>query len=156
MQLNTTRFGTIEISDDRLLAVPDGLLGFEQHTQFGVLDHAPGSPFRWLQSVHEPALAFVVIDPFAFFLDYDVLISDADAAQLGLESPEDVEVMALVTFAPGDITANLVGPVVVNRKTRMARQLVLSDPRYGTRHTLVLHPTPTAQPVPVTRQVAVA
>lgn len=149
MQLTTTRFGTIDCADERLLAVPDGLLGFEAFAEFGVLDHKPDSPFRWLQSTTEPSLAFVVINPFDFFLDYDFVISDADAEQLQLVSPEDVEVLALVTFANGDVTANLVGPLVVNRKTRLARQLVLSDPRYGTRHSILTRPTPVAQERPV-------
>lgn len=145
MHITTTRFGTIEIEEARLVEIPAGLLGFEAYPQFGVLDHTPGSPFRWLQSTTEPSLAFVVIDPFEFFLDYDFAISDVDEEQLDLRSPEDVEVLALVTISPQDITANLVGPLVINRRNRQARQLVLSEPRYGTRHSLLSKPSPIEQ-----------
>ena len=142
MQITTTRFGTIEVRDDALLSFPEGLLGFETVQQYCLLEHVPGSPFLWLQATTNPSLAFVTVDPFEFFHEYDVAINDADAEYLRLESPEEVRVLTIVTIGEGIVTTNLVGPIVVNHKLGLARQVVLSDYRYGTRHSLLASPEP--------------
>ena len=136
VSVTTTRFGRLEIDVSQVLHFPEGMLGFEDSRDYGRFAHAPGSPFYWLQSMTEPQLAFVAINPFEAFPTYDVEISDFDVAQLGLESPDDVEILAIVTFAKQACTVNLVGPVVMNRRTHVAKQVVLTDPRYGTRHPL--------------------
>ena len=137
MTISTTRFGNMEVSDDRFIRIPEGLLGFEPIQEYCLLDHKPGSPFQWLQAVDEPQLAFVVVNPFGFFSDYDIEISDADARQLELNAVEDAMVISLVTISKQEITTNLVGPIVVNRKTGMGKQVVLNNTHYGTRHSLV-------------------
>lgn len=136
MTIDTTRFGTIDVSDEAMLTFPEGILGFESVHTYCLLEHAPKSPFLWLQAITDPSLAFVVIDPFDFVLEYDIAICDADADFLQLSSPEDVRVMTIVTFNGQDVTTNLVGPLVVNARRRVARQVVLADSRYTTRHLL--------------------
>lgn len=145
MFVETTRFGTVEVQDDLLLTFPEGILGFESVQEYCLLEHIPGSPFLWLQAVTNPTLAFVVINPFAFELDYDLTISDADEVFLKLESPEDVRVLSIVTINGGEVSANLIGPIVVNDRLQRARQVVLSDSRYTTRHLLVCKPATVAQ-----------
>ncbi|MHB9130814.1 MAG: flagellar assembly protein FliW [Armatimonadota bacterium] len=137
MTISTTRFGDIEVSDDLLIQVPAGLLGFESIHTFCLLPHAPDSPFNWLQAIDDPELAFVVVNPFDFFPEYDFEIADADVPHIGTEDPAELVVFSIITFADKRLTANLVGPVVMNVQTQVARQIVLSDPRYGTRHELI-------------------
>ncbi|MHB0938731.1 MAG: flagellar assembly protein FliW [Armatimonadota bacterium] len=137
MLLETTRFGRMEVEDNRVLTFPHGVLGFESIQEYCLLDHKPGSPFLWLQATANPALAFVVVDPFEFIADYELTISDADVSHLQLDGPEDVRILTIITIAGEEISANLVGPILVNHRLRLARQVVLSDSRYCTRHSLL-------------------
>lgn len=150
MLIQTTRFGELDICDDAILEFPQGLLGFEAIHRYCLLPHAPGSPFSWLQAVDEPGLAFVLVNPFEFFLEYEFEISDADTDLLQLQDLADIAVYAIVTIGRPEITANLAGPLIINRAHRIACQGVISNPRYGTRHSLVNHPVtrPAAAPSP--------
>lgn len=135
--IETTRFGCIEINDDHLVYLNDGLIGFETQKEFGLIEHTPGSPFCWLQSMTDPALAFVVVNPFDFFDDYDFTINDNEVEELCVSSAKDVAVLTLVTINGDQVSTNLVGPILMNWRTRAAKQVVLSDSRYGTRHSLL-------------------
>lgn len=137
MMIETTRFGQVEVDEDRLLAFPQGVLGFETIQEYCLLEHKPGSPFHWLQATANPTLAFVVVDPFSFIADYELTISDADVSHLQLEGPEDVRILTIVTIAGSEVSTNLVGPILLNHRLRLGRQIVLSDSRYCTRHALL-------------------
>ncbi|CAN5824592.1 hypothetical protein BH23PLA1_BH23PLA1_39310 [soil metagenome] len=95
----------------------------------------------WLQSADKSALAFLLIDPFMFFADYTVELSAADRRELQVEDRSDVAVLAIATLprrqgAP--CTVNLQGPVALNLASRLARQIVISDPELGTRRPIDL------------------
>jgi len=141
MKVETTRFGVLEIDESSTVKMPSGPLGFEEQTMFCLIQHRPETNFRWLQSVTDPSLAFVVVDPAEFFEDYAIEISDADAETLGLEREEDALVLVVLTVGAGakQITANLAAPIVVNSKTLEGMQVVLQDDRYCVRHVLALH-----------------
>ena len=141
--LTTTRFGEITVPADQFIELPGGLLGFETTQQYCLLESSPGSPLQWLQATTDPTLAFVVVNPYAFFPDYAFSIDDADVERLGLQSPEEVATLTLVSINERAITTNLLGPIVINRTNRRARQLVLTDSPYTTRHPL-LPSTPAA------------
>ncbi|HVC24886.1 MAG TPA: flagellar assembly protein FliW [Acidimicrobiales bacterium] len=90
------------------------------------------APFAALSSLDEDGLSFIVVPPGALFADYVVEIPDADVSALGLSSADDVEILALVTRSSGATpTVNLMGPIVVNRRTGRAAQVVLADGGYG-------------------------
>ncbi|HOF86726.1 MAG TPA: flagellar assembly protein FliW [Armatimonadota bacterium] len=137
MKVQTTRFGDIDVDDAQVITLASGLLGFEAVTEYCLIPHAPASPFRWLQAVAVPELAFVVINPYDFFADYDIAVPAADAGRLGLHDPHDVAVLTLVTIREREMTTNLVGPIVVNMRARLAAQVVLADSPYSVRHALV-------------------
>lgn len=142
MQVATSRFGLLEAVDDQVIRIQGGLLGFPDADRYLRVPVADADGWLWLQSTDDPDLAFLAISAFRFFPDYDVEVPDADIDALGIEGPDDAEVLALVTVrrdaddAPPAITANLLGPVVVNRRRNIARQVVLSDSDYSTRETL--------------------
>ncbi len=138
MKVETTRFGVLEIDDSSVVKMPSGPLGFEEQTTFCLIQHSPDTSFRWLQSVHEPSLAFVVVDPAEFFEDYAIEISDADSEKLELESEGEALVLVVLTVgAEGrQVTANLAAPIVVNSRTLVGLQVVLQDERYGVKHVL--------------------
>jgi flagellar assembly factor FliW len=131
------RFGPIDVDDGKLMTVPDGLLGFHAQRRFALLQTAPDPALFWLQAVDDPQLAFVVCDPLLFVPDYQVPVRRDDLELLDLQDPADCQVLVIVNKVNGELTGNLLGPLVINTRTRQGRQLVLSDKRYGTRHRLL-------------------
>jgi flagellar assembly factor FliW len=137
MRIRTRPFGEIDLDERQLLGLPWGLLGFEDLREWALLDAAQ-PPFYWLQSLERPEVAFVLIDPHMFRPDYEPGADPAELAGLELASDEERLVFAIVTI-PADserMTANLQGPLVINRRTRVGRQLVSTDPRWGVRHVI--------------------
>jgi|SRR5919106_4392401 flagellar assembly factor FliW len=142
MKIKTNRFGEIEVDDESVLAFPNGIIGFPYSTRYVVLDHDREVPFKWLQSVDQAEVAFVVMDPKRFKPDYKMVIAHEDVGELGLTDENDLIVFVILTIPsddPSQMTANLRGPVVVNAKTRAAKQLVLRED-YPTRHAVLQRP----------------
>jgi len=137
MRIETSRFGTIEVDETRLIHFPKGILGFPKQNRYALIQTGHQSSFYWLQAVDRPELAFVVCDPRLFVPDYRVPIKADEMDQLGLEDPSDAQVFAIVNKVDDLLTANLQGPLVIHYGTRVAKQLVLSDGRYTTRHPLM-------------------
>lgn len=137
MQVRTTRFGVVEIADDRVIDFPKGLLGFNQYTRYCLLEPGDDSLFFWLQSVDEPSLAFVVTDPSLFVPDYSVPIRPEQMVELKLGKLEDAQVFVIVNKVETTLTGNLQGPLVVNTLTRSGEQMVLAEKRWNTRHPLM-------------------
>lgn len=138
MQIQTKTMGTVEIDDAQKILFPEGLFGFEDMKEFALLD-SETKPFYYLQSIQESQLAFLVVDPFIFCQNYEVDIPDSNLAKIRIESPNEILIFSIIT-APkdgGEITANLQGPVIINKKARMAMQVISDDPRWTTKHSLL-------------------
>ncbi len=135
-RLNSTRFGELEVPPDRIITFPQGLIGFGDVRRFMLVENPGGGPFRWLQAVDFPDLAFVITDPKIFFPDYTVSVKEEDLRSIGIADPAQgvVVVILVVPRDPRGITANLQGPIVINLRDRLARQLVLDVAGYTTRH----------------------
>ncbi|MDJ0761588.1 MAG: flagellar assembly protein FliW [Myxococcota bacterium] len=138
MRFATERFGEIEIDEGDILSLPSGIIGFPDCTKVVLLDHRENSPFRWLQSVDDPSLAFVVLDPFLIAPDYPAESLRAGLPEKG-KNADELAVAAIATIppAPAPITVNLVAPIVFDAKARIGAQVILHDPRFKTRHMLV-------------------
>ncbi|MGD1915173.1 MAG: flagellar assembly protein FliW [Phycisphaerales bacterium] len=137
MQVKTTRFGVVDIADDKVITFPQGLLGFPDHRRYCLLEPGDEACFFWLQSLDEPALAFVVTDPALFFKDYEVPIRAEQAESLNIDKIEDAQVFVIVNKVGEMLTANLQGPLLINTLNLSGQQLVLADKRGSTRHTLM-------------------
>ncbi|MGQ9487993.1 MAG: flagellar assembly protein FliW [Armatimonadota bacterium] len=138
--IHSTRFGRIEVDEEAVITFSQGLFGFENYRRFVVLCPDEKSPFRWLQSMEEPSLAFVVIEPRHFMPDYAPTISDTDAEAIGLNADTPYLTFVVVTIPPGkpeQMTADLMGPILVNAETRMARQVIVEDDCYTTKHSIL-------------------
>ncbi|MCS6949721.1 MAG: flagellar assembly protein FliW [Armatimonadota bacterium] len=138
--IESTRFGRIEVDEEAVITFSQGLFGFEEYRRFVVLCLDEKSPFRWLQSLEEPGLAFVVIEPRHFMPDYAPTISDADVEALQLREDTPYLTFVIVTIPPGkpeQMTANLMGPIIINAATRMARQVIVEDECYSTKHSIL-------------------
>ncbi len=137
MHVSTSRFGTIEVEDGRIIQFESPLLGFSQYKRFALLQPSDESAFYWLQSVDSPELAFVVTDPTLFVTGYEIPIRKDQLDALGLKSLEDAQVLVIVNKYGESLTGNLQGPLILNTLTGVAEQLVIPDQRWSTRHKLV-------------------
>ena len=138
-KINTRRFGELEVEEQDIVKFADGLPAFEDEHEFVVLPYEEGTPYMFLQSMNTPELAFLMTDPFVFFPDYTFELDDANMDKLGVEDMEDVLVCTLISIPAGGIanmTTNLLAPVVINRHTKEARQVVLEKTQYTTKHRL--------------------
>lgn len=120
------------------LIFPEGLYGFEEYKDF-LLFESEYEPFFWLKSKENNSLAFLVVDPFIICTEYELDVDDKMLSKIGVTSPADVFVLSIVTV-PSDgspVTANLQGPLIVNKLNNKCMQIVLSDPTWGTKHDIL-------------------
>lgn len=137
-QIDTTRFGMIDIDEQKIINFPMGIPGFEEDREFVMIPYE--APFVFLQSVTSSDLAFMMINPFDFFKDYEIPIDDEDLNQLQIYAKEDLVTFSLLTVRDNDVkktTANLLAPIIINKKTHAAKQLILKNTQYTTHHELV-------------------
>lgn len=133
MQIATTRFGPLTIDPATVIHFPLGLLGFETRQRFVLLDSDEVAPMRWLQSVDDPALSFLVVDPTLLFAEYAVTLTADDVAVLDAGESDTPAALCLVVVPPNprEMTVNLLGPLVLNADKRLGKQVVLHDSGYS-------------------------
>lgn len=139
MKIETLRFGTLELLEEDIIVFKHGILGFPEQKRYVLIPHRPGSPFFWLQSIDMPELAFVAIPPSVCLADYEFDIPDNVQEELELTAPEQAETLLIVTIPkdnPKGITANLLGPVVINTQKRLGMQVVLDPNIYPVQYPL--------------------
>ncbi|MAY74565.1 MAG: hypothetical protein CMJ31_07650 [Phycisphaerae bacterium] len=137
MEVRTTRFGVIDIAEDRVITFPGGILGFPDRTRYCLLEPGEDACFFWLQSLEEPDLAFVVTDPSLFVPEYTVPVRKEQMDSLGITGLDEAQVFVIVNKVGGTLTGNLQGPLIVSTTSRQGEQMVLAEKRWTTRHELV-------------------
>jgi len=143
LDLTPLDFGQTAINE---ILLPHGIIGFSAYKRAELLYLPDNLPFLWLRLCGPENLDpvhFVVMEPGSFVPGYEPEIFDEDAEQLGIESAADAMLLNIVTLRnnqPADASINLVGPLIVNRRTRTGRQLVISNyARYSAHHPLIDH-----------------
>lgn len=128
------------VADECRIQMPFGLLGFEQFKNFALVTNPQEEPFLWLQAVEEPKLAFLVMSPFVVVPDYQPEIPEEDERTLGLQDPNETLIFNIVTVRGAQqATVNLKGPIVLNRRTLVAKQIIpLNAPHLSVAHPLSL------------------
>jgi flagellar assembly factor FliW len=150
IEIQSTRFGTLVVDDERIINFPNGLLGFPDHKRFALIQTGEENYFFWLQSVDEANLAFVITDPTIFFKGYEVPLRDETRQELRLEDAGDdaaagstasaetfLQVFVICNKVDDWLTGNLLGPLVVNAQNRLAQQVVLTEKKWTTRQPLM-------------------
>jgi len=137
MEIQTSRFGPMDVDDERIMTIPNGLLGFPSFTRYALIQAGQENYFFWLQSVEEPNLAFVVTDPTTFFKDYQVPVREETAQELQLADPASLQTFVICNKVGEWLTGNLLGPLVVNAQNRLAQQVVLTEKKWTTRQPLL-------------------
>jgi len=126
----------IIIPEEAIITFPEGLVGCVTWRQFVLLGTNVSGPFKLLQSLDDPQVSFIVADPYLLLADYSFTLSDVDARTIELDDPAKAMVLCILMVKQDpvlSITANLLGPLVINVSSRLGTQLVLADSGYSAR-----------------------
>lgn len=137
MNVETTRFGMVEIERSRIIIFEAGLLGFSDYRKYVLLQPDDDGVFFWLQSVEAPELAFVVTDPSLWVKEYQATIRREQMEDLDLSSLDEAQVLVIVNRYERVLTGNLQGPLIINLNNYHGIQLVLAEKKWNTRHEIV-------------------
>ncbi|HZR84518.1 MAG TPA: flagellar assembly protein FliW [Candidatus Binatia bacterium] len=134
IRVESRRVGVLDVPRDKVFTIARGLIGLPAARRFVLVDHRPGSLFRWLLCVDDPELAFVVADPATVVAAYQPPLEQA-ASALGC-AVEDLVTMVLVTIPadPRDVSVNLLAPIAVDAARRVGVQLVVEGADLDTAH----------------------
>ncbi|MFP4113350.1 MAG: flagellar assembly protein FliW [Spirochaetota bacterium] len=138
MRIESRPYGPIEVSERQVITFPVGIFGFEELRRYALLDAAQEG-FYWLQSLDDPAIAFIMLNPYDLRPDYVLDVADEDLEAIEYESDEDVLAFAIVTIPEDEtkISANLQGPIVINRVKQLGRQAISLDQTWKTKHLIL-------------------
>lgn len=144
MKIQTKYHGEIEIEEKAIVQFEEGIPSFDDEREFVILPFAEESPFHILQSIKSPSLGFVIASPFDFFEDYTVKLSDSTIGKLQIQSESEVVIFTILTIRDPfhETTANLRGPIVINTKEQVGKQIILNDETYTTKHNIIRTPAP--------------
>ena len=142
MEIETSRFGVISVDEADLITFPRGLIGMTDLSRFAFIGPQSWAAmqegqFYWLQSVDDPAVAFLVVDPNRFFKDYHVSIREETQADLDLADAKDGQLLVICNRVGEWVTGNLQGPLVINTRTGVAQQVVLTEKKWTCRQPLL-------------------
>jgi flagellar assembly factor FliW len=131
--------GEILVEEENIITLKQGLIGFPTLHKYAILEYDESLPFKWLQSLDNHHLSFVIINPLIFKPDYTVKLSHEEVADLHISNPALVTVYTIVTIPtnPEGMTANLLAPILINTENRLAKQVILVNSEYSTRHRIL-------------------
>lgn len=132
MKITTLRFGELEIPDDKVISMAKPVLGFEQLRRYCLIEREDCEPFLWYQSIDDPKVAFLIINPVVFYPDYRIEVNPRELDEIRINNVKSVETYVIVTIPedPREMSVNLQGPILINTENRMAKQLVLVNSEY--------------------------
>lgn len=135
-----TCLGELTYTDDNIIEFPWGIFGFPESKKYLLIDHNEKSDFKWLQSIDEPELTFIAIDPYSFISNYKPNLTEDVFTDLDIVNIEDLALLSLVTIPdnPKEMTANLKGPIVINASAKRGKQIIVDDEKYSTKHYILV------------------
>lgn len=136
MVVETSRFGRVEVDRGAVISMVSPVLGFPEARRFFLKRHSERSPLMWFQAVEVADLAFVVIDPAYILADYRPELKPAVLSALKAGGPAEIDLLVILSIPPGgrgEVTANLMAPLAVNARARLASQVLLDSSGYDCR-----------------------
>ena len=131
VQFDTVRFGGIEVHEDKIICFVQGIPGFKRLRRFIMIDHDAEGMFKWLQSVENPAVAFLLTSPNAYKPGYTVPLKKSEAEGLGVKDAQNLVIMVIVCVSKdNEISLNLKGPVLFNSENMSAIQCIVDREDY--------------------------
>ncbi len=139
MIVKSQKLGELEVPEDKLIVMERPILGFENLREFCLIEIEEIMPFLWFQSIQEPSISFLVVNPIVFFPGYHIEINPKEIAELEVARVASIETYVIVTLNknPELITANLQGPILINTENNLAKQLILVNSDYKVKHSLL-------------------
>lgn len=139
MLVNTKFFGEVDITEDKIITLPQGLLGFEDFKRYVILynsEKSSGNDISWFQSVEEQAFAVPVVNPLFVKEDYNPVIDDEMLEILGEVDEEGYFVLVTMRIPsdPKEISCNLKAPIIINPKTLLGCQMIVENEEYSIRY----------------------
>ena len=137
MDINTRDFGVVEVEDDAIYEFPDGLYGFEDSKKFAIFQKAfEDISFLYLQSVDDIDPCFLIFEPWDLHPDYQPVLTSEDMEACEVETIDDLVFLVIATVPSSirELSINIKSPVVLNPKTRKAKQVILKNPDYTVRY----------------------
>ena len=122
-----------------MIHFPAGIPGFENSKKFIIISQEEYQPFHWLQCVDGDPIRFAIINPLAFRPDYDPKINGSDLASLDIKDAKDLLLYVIVTLKSPleESSANLMGPLFINLKKKVGKQVILEDNQYSVRERIL-------------------
>lgn len=121
-----------QIDPEKVLTFPQGIPGFETYTRFRLFHKEENDVSAyWLESCDTPSVTFTLVDPTVYGLNYELRLEESEADALGTSDPHDLAVLMMLTKKeqgedrPDILNANIIGPIVINPKTRVGLQKVI-------------------------------
>ena len=110
----------------------------EDVQEYVLLNSSEDSPFYWLQAVEIPEIAFLLVDPTLVMEDYKLSVVEGDLESIGLKEDGDYLLFSIVNLNndPAKTTANLLGPLVINKENHKAKQVISTNEKYSVRQPL--------------------
>jgi flagellar assembly factor FliW len=138
MKIQTKFHGEIEIKEEQVIHFNAGIPGFIDEQEFCILP-IEETPLFVLQSVKSAETAFILTDPFSFFMDYEFNLPEEVTEALSISSDKDVAVSVILTVQEPfeKTTANLQAPIIINQKEKQGKQVILNGTSYTTKHLLI-------------------
>ncbi len=138
MLIHTINFGDLQVPEDKIVAFKEGIPGFPQIHRFTFLEFEDLKPFQYLQSLDDPPIALLIINPFMVDPGYKFQLAPLDMEDIHSSDPAGVAVFAVATVPanPEEATLNLMAPIVVNEAAGCGKQVILHDSGYSVKHPL--------------------
>lgn len=136
MKIDSKPYGEIEIDEDKIVTIEDGLFGFEEREKYVIIGKEEEQPFEWLQAVEQQDLAFVIVQPQIIRPDYQLSVLPEDYRDIEVETKEDFSIYTIVVVPddPDEMTVNFRGPVLINQENLVGKQVVNQIEEYSVRH----------------------
>jgi flagellar assembly factor FliW len=140
VKISTTRFSELEVDKKDIIEFTEGLLGFENLKKFFIVDPGDQTLILWLQSIDDASVAFPIIEPKIFQPNFSVKLLPLELNSLNLENLSNASVYTILTIPQNvtEMSANLKAPIIINNKSKIARQIVLQDSKLEVRFKMYL------------------
>lgn len=126
IKFETSRFGSLEVSEGKVINFPSGILGFPEIKRFTLIEHKD-SPLKWLHAIDDPDIAFIVASPDAIVDSYNIDLDRATRSCLKIDNDDDLAVLVIMRVEGEDVMVNFQGPILINAASMTGIQIALEE-----------------------------